>query len=540
MGRTMTVVGSKTEAFPQLLLGGLAALLAAGLLWPLAELAILVADEGAGAAAFLTPYNLRAVGNTIAMGAAVALTATVLGFAVAYAITVARSFGRGALKVLFLAPLFAPSIMPAIGLIYLVGSNGLLLNLDLYGPLGVFLAGLVFALPHTVMQLRLNLATLDVKLLAAARSLGAGPWRRFATVTLVHARAGLANAFMIAFILTITDFGVPKMLAGDFPMLATEIYALAVGEQNFAAAGLLSLGLLIPALLALQVTRRFSQTQTRAVFQIKDPDPSPVRDAVAGILAWCVVGAELLVIGVVIYGSFITFWPYETQLTLANYAFKNSAYGISPWLHSLIVSFAVAVLGTGLAWIGAYLTVRMPKMPGVLRTGYDKLALLPVCIPGTVLGLAWAMTFSGTALFSGALGSLLLVIANTTIHLWSVPHITAKAGLSAMNARYETVGETLGAKRLTTIARVIVPLSRAELCDIFSYLFASAVTTISAVVFLYTPSSIVAAVAAIDMIDSGFISEGAAMSCLIFVCALAVRAAALLASGTALANRASR
>lgn len=540
MGRTMTVIGSKTEAFPQLLLGGLAALLAAGLLWPLAELAILVADEGAGAAAFLTPYNLRAVGNTIAMGAAVALTATVLGFAVAYAITVTRSFGRGVLKVLFLAPLFAPSIMPAIGLIYLVGSNGLLLNLDLYGPLGVFLAGLVFALPHTVMQLRLNLATLDVKLLAAARSLGAGPWRRFATVTLVHARAGLANAFMIAFILTITDFGVPKMLAGDFPMLATEIYALAVGEQNFAAAGLLSLGLLIPALLALQVTRRFSQTQTKAVFQIKDPDPSPVRDAVAGILAWCVVGAELLVIGVVIYGSFITFWPYETQLTLANYAFKNSAYGINPWLHSLIVSFAVAVLGTGLAWIGAYLTVRMPKMPGVLRTGYDKLALLPVCIPGTVLGLAWAMTFSGTALFSGALGSLLLVIANTTIHLWSVPHITAKAGLSAMNARYETVGETLGAKRLTTIVRVIVPLSRAELCDIFSYLFASAVTTISAVVFLYTPSSIVAAVAAIDMIDSGFISEGAAMSCLIFVCALAVRAAALLASGTALANRASR
>lgn len=114
----MTVIGLKTEAFPQLLLGGLAALLAAGLLWPLAELAILVADQGAGAAAFLTPYNLRAVGNTIAMGAAVALTATVLGFAVAYAITVTRSFGRGALKVLFLAPLFAPSIMPAIGLIY--------------------------------------------------------------------------------------------------------------------------------------------------------------------------------------------------------------------------------------------------------------------------------------------------------------------------------------------------------------------------------------------------------------------------------------
>lgn len=525
---------------PKLLLGGLVALLAAGLLWPLAELALLVVAEGAGAAAFLTPYNLRAVGNTIVMGAVVALTATVLGFVVAYAITVTRACGRGALKVLFLAPLFAPSIMPAIGIIYLVGSNGLLFNLDLYGPMGVFLAGLVFALPHTVMQLRLNLATMDVKLLAAARSLGAGPWRRFATVTLVHARAGLANAFMIAFILTITDFGVPKMLAGDFPMLATEIYALAVGEQNFAAAGLLSLGLLIPALLALQVTRRFSQTQTKAVFHVREPEPSPMRDAVAGVLAWCVVGAEVLVIGVVIYGSFITFWSYETQLTLGNYAFRNSAYGISPWLHSLIVSFAVAALGTVLAWMGAYLTVRMPQLPGLLRAAYDKLASLPVCIPGTVLGLAWAMTFSGTPLFTGTLGSLFLVIANTVIHLWSVPHITAKAGLSAMNGKFETVGQTLGAGRLVTITRVIVPLSRAELCDIFSYLFASAVTTISAVVFLYTPSSIVAAVAAIDMIDSGFISEGAAMSCLIFVCALTVRAASLVASGTVFTNRCSR
>jgi ABC-type Fe3+ transport system permease subunit len=83
---------------PKLLLGGLVALLAAGLLWPLAELALLVVAEGAGAAAFLTPYNLRAVGNTIVMGAVVALTATVLGFVVAYAITVTRSQGLGAFR----------------------------------------------------------------------------------------------------------------------------------------------------------------------------------------------------------------------------------------------------------------------------------------------------------------------------------------------------------------------------------------------------------------------------------------------------------
>lgn len=530
--------------FPSLgavgLLTGLALLLGLGLLWPIAQLAWTVVVEGNSAAAYLTPYNLRAVVNTLVMGTAVALTATVLGFIVSYAITLTRARGRGALKVLFLAPLFAPSIMPAIGLIYLVGSNGLIHNLDLYGPTGVFLAGLVFALPHTVMQTRLNLERLDVKLLAAARSLGAGSWHRFLTVTLVHALPGLANAFMIAFILTITDFGVPKMLAGNFPMLATEIYTLAVGEQNFAAASLLGLGLLIPALAALRVSGCFAQTETRSNPVNQMLEPAPWRDAVAGILAWSVVGAELLVIGIVIYGSFTTFWPYETALTLANYSFQNSAYGVNPWLHSLAMSFSVALIGTVLIWSGAYLTVRTTSVPRLLRLVYDKLANIPMCIPGTVLGLAWAMTYSGTALFTGVVGSMLLVVLNTLIHLWSVPHITARTGLRALNAKFELVGETLGARRMETIRRVIVPISRSELAEIFSYLFASAITTISAVVFLYTPSSIVAAVAAIDMIDSGFISEGAAMSCLIFVCALIVRIGTLFAANTTHFNRTDR
>ena len=81
------------------------------------------------------------------------MVATILGFIVAFAIVGTHALGRPMLKALFLAPLFAPSIMPAIGLIYLIGSNGLILNTDLYGALGVFLGGLVFALPHATLQI---------------------------------------------------------------------------------------------------------------------------------------------------------------------------------------------------------------------------------------------------------------------------------------------------------------------------------------------------------------------------------------------------
>lgn len=116
-----------------------------------------------------------------------------------------------------------------------------------------------------------------------------------------------------------------------------------------------------------------------------------------------------------------------------------------------------------------------------------------------------------------------LLVFNTLIHLYTVAHITGGNTFSQIDTRYETVGESLGVSPLSTIRLVILPLCKTGLGEVFCYLFASALTTISAVVFLYTPETMPAAVAAIQMIDSGFISEGAAMSTLIFVSALAVR-----------------
>lgn len=511
-----------------ILLAALTLMLAIGLAWPLGELAFLTTQQTQGFAQLLTAYNLRAIVNTLVMGAAVALAASMLGFVVAYAMTLTNVPGKPVMRALFLAPLFAPSIMPAIGLIYLVGSNGFILHLELYGPLGIFLGSLIFALPHAVMQISLALARLDSKLFAAAASLGAGALMRFATITLPHAKRGIANAFLIAFILTITDFGVPKMLGGSFPMLATEIFNLAIGSQEFAAASVMSIGLLVPALAAYWALHKLTQNARTRTGTARIAHDS-LRDVIVGAAAWLIVAAQAAVIAVVIYGSFVTFWPYQMELTLGNYAFKNSTYGIGPWMNSLILGAGTACLGTALCWLGAYGTVRTPSVPAGLQKIYRLLAVFPLCIPGTVLGLSWAMTFAGLAAFKEPIAAMALLIGNTLVHLYTVPHLTAVAGLKALNARYEVVGESLGASRVRTLCQVIIPLSLREFAEIFSYLFASAVTTISSVVFLYTPESIVAAVAAIDMIDSGFISEGAAMAALIFVSALAVRILVLAA-----------
>ena len=504
------------------LLLGIIVLLGVGLLWPGAKLGLtLVTGESDPV---LSGYYLHALLNTLFMGAGVAVSATCLGFIVAYSICATRTAGRGILKALYLAPLFAPSIMPAIGLIYLIGSNGVLMQCELYGALGVFLGGLIFALPHAVLQVEVNLRTLNPTLLYAAESLGASALRRMTSIVLPHCKTGLINAFLVTFVLTVTDFGVPKLLGGSFPVLATEIYNQAVGSQNFPTAVVLCLWLLGPSLASYYFSAKLKARANHVPQQAGlGWRHSPLRDLFFGLTAWLIVAVECASIGIVIYGSFVTFWPYVPTLTLQNYAFGSSTYGIAPWVHSLILAISVAILGTLTTFIGAYCVKRLDTTPKFFQQLYGALASLPLCIPGTVLGLGFALSFSSSPVFSGAVGSMALLVFNTLVHLYTVPHLTACNTLAQINPRYETVGLSMGVPVAKTIGRVIIPLSTSGLCEVFTYLFASAMTTISAVVFLYKPTSIVAAVAAIDLIDSGFISEGAAMSTLIFASALVVR-----------------
>lgn len=503
--------------------------LLAGLLPALAGL-FSALSEGPALTSFITGFSLRAFLNTMIMGLSVGLVACAAGFTIAYTIINTRGLVSQMARSLFPIALFAPSVMPAIGLIYLIGNNGLIIQTPVYGAVGVFLGALVFSLPHATLQWLLSLERLDAGLILAARSLGASPSKCFLTIILPHCRAGLINAFLVAFVLTVTDFGVPKLLGGNFSMLATEIYNQAIGNQDWSAAAFLSLWLMLPSILAFYFTSKCPL----AVAQPVDIPSRPFSDHPIGWggPAWLFLIFEVSCVLVVIYGSFVTFWPYVPDMTLANYSFKNSTYGIDPWINSFILAFAVASIGTVASFGGAYLIKRVKNIPSILIKLFSAVALLPICIPGTVLGLAFVLAFSTCSIFSTAAGAMALLVFNTLIHLYTVAHITACNTLSQIDPRYEIVGESLGVSTLRTIREVILPLCKTGLGEVFCYLFASALTTISAVVFLYTPETMPAAVATIQMIDSGFISEGAAMSTLIFASALTVRLIVLKISQT--------
>ena len=170
-----------------------------------------------------------------------------------------------------------------------------------------------------MMILVTALATADARLYEAADALGASKVRVFFTVTLPGAKYGVISAALVVFTLVITDFGVAKVIGGNFNVLATDVYKQVIGQQNFSMGAVVGMVLLAPAALAFVVDRIVQRKQValltaRAVPLVPRPKPG------AGHLLHAVLhgggGGILAILGMAVWGSFIKYWPYNLTLTL--------------------------------------------------------------------------------------------------------------------------------------------------------------------------------------------------------------------------------
>ncbi len=469
------------------------------------------------------PGLSAALGHSLLMATVSTIFTVALAFLPAYAATHSRMPGRRICPVLALAPLCMPSMLPGIGIVYLFGAQGPLNRMlgghDVYGPLGVVMGSVFFCLPHAVLLLRSSLERVDRRLYDAASGLGAGAWRRFFSVTLPGARYGLVSAALVSFTLTLTDFGVPKVLGGDYSMLSTEIYAQVIGQQNFGMGAAISLVLLLPTALTVTLdclARRGQARMGAGVGLPLAPQPTPVRDMCLAVGAWGVTLSLLAVCGMVLAASFMAFWPYDLTLCLDNYAFDELGYSWKPFLVSLRLALCAACAGTALLLTGTWLADRggMARPAAALYRG---LLMLPLGLPGTVLGLSYIFAFNSPGTWRGALyGSFFLLVVNTVIHFSTVGHMTCTAALSRVDRNSEDAGRLLGVPAWRTFLRVVLPQCAGSAADLFLYLFINALTTVSAVVFLCSEDLTVASVSVLQMYDSGNLGPAAAMGTLIF------------------------
>ncbi|PQJ71127.1 phosphonate ABC transporter permease [Vibrio jasicida] len=504
--------------------------------------------EFVGLANFATYFSSSSlwisVGNTFTLGVIVTSVVGVLAFGYAYALTRSCMPFKGLFQILGTAPILAPSLLPAISLIFLFGNQGIakemLLGNSIYGVIGISMGLIFWTFPHALMILTTSLRTSDARLYEAARALKTSPIKTFFMVTLPAAKYGLISTLIVVFTLVITDFGVPKVIGGSYNVLATDIFKQVVGQQNFAMGAVTSIMLLFPAVMAFGADR-WVQKKQKSLFDTRSvpyqPEPNKARDSICLVYCSIISIAVLAVLGMAVYGSLVTFWPWNKALTLNNYNFAEmSTYGWSPFFNSLTLAGWTAVIGTAIIFVGAY-CIEKGRAFGPIRQVMQMLSVVPMAVPGMVLGLGYIFYFNDANNPLNVLyGTMAFLVINTVVHYYTVGHMTALTALKQLPSEIEATAASVKLPQYKLFFKVTLPVCLPAILDIATYLFVNALTTTSAVVFLYSTDTIPASVSILNMDDAGQTGAAAAMAVMIMIAA-AIAKIVQMTLGKLLENR---
>jgi len=473
-----------------------------------------------------TPALLGSLWNSLWVSGLVTLIVLPLAFTFAYALTRSCMPYKALFRGITLVPLLAPSLLAAISLIYWFGNQGVLKSWlqsigieEIYGAPGVVLAECIAVFPHTLMILVTALSMSDARLFEAADAMGTTALRKFFTITLPGAKYGLISAAMVTFTLVITDFGIPKVIGGNFNVLATDVFKLVIGQQDFAKGAVVAILLLTPAVLSFAADNYVSRRQTamltaRAIaYRAK---PSPLFDRLMTLYCSVIALLVLAMLGMAVFASFATFWPYNLTPSLRHYTLGllDAEVGVA-FFNSIKMAGGTALFGTALVFTGAYLLEKTKGMDG-LRGLVRLLAVVPMAVPGLVLGLGYIFFFNAPDNpLNGLYHTLTLLTLCTIVHFYTTGHLTAVTALKALDSEFEAVSASLKVPFYKTFWRVTLPVCTPALVDMARYFFINAMTTISAVVFLYSPETKVASIAILNLDEAGEMGAAAAMAVLI-------------------------
>jgi iron(III) transport system permease protein len=474
---------------------------------------------------FATPALARSVWNSVWVSLAVSALTVPAAFLFAYGLTRSCMPFKGTLRLIALIPLLAPSLLPAIAFIQWFGNQGaakwLMQSLGIgsvYGAPGIILSEVFNCFPHALMILIAALALADGRLYEAAEALGTRRLRRFFTITLPGCKYGLLSAFTVVFTYTISDFGAPKVIGGNFNVLAVDVFKQVIGQHNFSIGAVVGLLLLVPSIAAFAIDwvvrrRLTANLTTRSVPYA--PKPRALFDKL--MLAYCALVCLMLlaVLGMAVYTSLIQLWPYNLTYTLKHYRYAliDGDYAPAFW-NSLKLGAWTALIGTVFVFCTAYLLEKTRGL-GPLRPLLRLLALLSMAVPGLVLGLGYIMFFNHPQNPLNFLYQTMAILAiSTVVHYYTSGHLTAVTALKSLDDEYEAVSASLKVPFYKTFWRVTVPVCLPAILEIARYYFVVSISTLSCVVFLYAPHTILSAVAIMNMDEAGDVGPAAALGTL--------------------------
>lgn len=429
-----------------------------------------------------------AISNSLVSALLGTVVTVALAFVLAYSIHRAKIRFKGVFEVIFLLPMLIPSISCGMGLVILLGNNGLLTRLlglqtSIYGLTGIVLGSVLYTFPVAYLMIADVLRYEDGSPYEAAEVLDIPKWRQFTSITLPYLRKPLISVVFAVFTMIITDYGVPLMVGGKYTTVATVMYQEVIGQLNFGKGAVYGSLLLIPAVVAF-IIDLVNKDRGKSGFVTKPCNQSEKPLAKLGSYGCCTVMSLVTLLPIVAFVllAFTKDYPNNLTFTLDNLTKTFNLKADKYLVNSILIALGTAVIGTSVAFMTAYMSARMKS--GVSRL-LHLAAMTSAAIPGVVLGLSYVLTFNKTPIY----GTLIILMGVNMIHFMASPYLMMYNSLSKLNENLEGVAHTMSITRGHMIRDVFIPQCKLTLLEMFSYFFVNCMMTISAVSFLATTAN---------------------------------------------------
>ncbi|MHC1726056.1 MAG: ABC transporter permease [Syntrophobacteraceae bacterium] len=484
---------------------------------------------------FTDTYYLKALVNSLLLGAATVVTTSIIGIPFAFLLLRYDFPGRGLFSYLSILPMIMPPLVGVMGFVFILGRAGTvnIILMDylgfsgpvnfMYGIHGVLLVETLHLFPLMTLSIVDAMGKISPSLDEAAESVGSRGLRKFWDITFPLTTPGYVSGALLVFIWTFADFATPLVVGID-DLLASQAYlniVQFVDRRLFKMGIVISAIMIFLAILFLIVAKRYVALKDYSSLSYSVIERKTLSMAgklgVVAFLSGILIFAFIPYLGIILdsFGKGWALTPIPVKYTLQYFervAIETPKFIVNSLLYSGISVVICIVVGVPIAWVMA-----RTRLPG--RDLLDSLTTLILALPGTGIGIAYLRAFRDPLPFFGTALIGMWIVIPLVLGVRRLPYTVRGtfASLQIVHKSFEEAAESVGAKKLTTFKDVTLPLIWKGVLVGSLYSFILALQEASATLLLVIPGHEMMPVGIFNFYMGGSVNEAAALGLILIV-----------------------
>ena len=476
---------------------------------------------------FSKTYYTKTILNSLMVSLVGTLGALVLGVPLAYFTSRFKIRGKTLLATFAVLSLLSPPFIGAYSWIIMMGNNGFLRQFfisiginfpTIFGPAGIILVYSLQYYPFVFLLTSGALTAVDRSVEEAAENLGASAFTRFFRVTLPLVLPSVSAGGLMAFMMSLANFGTPMIIGRNFHVLPTMAYNLFTSEvgENPGMASTVSILLIIVSTLAIFFQRFASSRRKYSSTLLNKQEVKTLRGLSnfgAHFVSYLIVAISTLPLAVVVVYSFRkTKGPvFHPGFGIQSYQkiFHDVPKAIS---NSLIFSVTAVIFIVIVGTLLGFVMARKRNLPAKLL---DPLLMIPYIIPGTVLGIGFIVAFNGKPIYLA--GTAMIIIMAYFIRRLPYSIRSSSSILKQIDPALEEAGINLGSPPGRTFRKVTLPLMIPGIISGAIMSWVTAVNELSSSIVLYVGKTMTMPVRIYLSVLDGLFGTASALATILLV-----------------------